>query len=375
MIGLFVGVATLLGMTWARFRPANPERARTHAATLAVTVAICAAITVAAACWQNLLRGAFGLPAIGIDWIAAVTISPVAVVAALVCIPRAVLGAATLAIALIAGFTAPAMSSASNEHRGVRTAAQTAPEPFPGIVFRDHLSDVPLDVRARMIVDRWVADGGLDRRAVVIAVPTGSGWVDGSAIEGFRTRFGDDVALLALPYANVPSWQAFIGDREAAGRSATALLRTVTHRLAQRPHGHRPELLLYGQSLGAVGADVARIWAEHEAADLPLTTLLTAPPDDSVTPRSATPRRVLANPSDPVVRWSFAGLWRPPHTPDDAVSVGRRTPRPPWFPIASFVTTSIDLLTALDGPTGTGHRYGTEQTGLTCGRPVASRPR
>ncbi|WP_413617138.1 alpha/beta-hydrolase family protein [Gordonia rubripertincta] len=119
--------------------------------------------------------------------------------------------------------------------------------------------------------------------------------------------------------------------------------------------------MLYGQSLGAIGADAARIWLEDNHPDLLAETVLTAPPAGTVAEVSATPRVVVANRSDPVVRWSLSSLWRPPSEPAEIVLGGRQVPQVPWLPVVSFLQTSVDLLAALDGPTGVGHRYGVEQ--------------
>ncbi|MGB6277216.1 MAG: alpha/beta-hydrolase family protein, partial [Rhodococcus sp. (in: high G+C Gram-positive bacteria)] len=78
------------------------------------------------------------------------------------------------------------------------------------------------------------------------------------------------------------------------------------------------------------------------------------PPAGAVDTDGAT---VLANSSDPVVRWSADLLWSPPNTSTTRPDA----PSPMWLPLVSFVQTSIDLAAALDVDPGHGHRYGTDQ--------------
>ena len=47
--------------------------------------------------------------------------------------------------------------------------------------------------------------------------------------------------------------------------------------------------------------------------------------------------------------------------PDGGVGWRNIVQDQPWFPVASFVQTSVDLLGALSFPAGHGHQYGTEQ--------------
>ncbi|KIQ08161.1 hypothetical protein RU01_20840 [Rhodococcus sp. MEB064] len=44
------------------------------------------------------------------------------------------------------------------------------------------------------------------------------------------------------------------------------------------------------------------------------------------------------------------------------LGVGRSDcPVPPWFPVLSFASATVDLILATDAPAGHGHRYGPEQ--------------
>lgn len=166
-----------------------------------------------------------------------------------------------------------------------------------------------------------------------------------------------------MQYSARPSWQTFVADRSSAGHTATALLREVLDRIGARPPARRPEVHVYGQSLGAVGAETARVWADRTRPGALTETALVGIPGDAVAehPGAGSPRVVIANDSDPIPRWSWSVLWRPPRHMADTRVVGRRTPQPLWLPLIGFLQTSVDLLGSLDGAPGVGHRYGPEQ--------------
>ncbi|MEV0293099.1 alpha/beta-hydrolase family protein [Nocardia sp. NPDC050710] len=208
-----------------------------------------------------------------------------------------------------------------------------------------------LNSRVALAIREMERSGGFERSNIVVAVPTGSGWIDGDAAIGFGERFGDDVALVGLQYSYAPSWVTFVFGRDDAVAAARALFTAVEARIATLDH--RPRLFVYGQSLGALGG--SSIFTDDADQDRRTCAVLWAgPPAGRVHRAGAT---VLANSSDPVVHWSPALLWRAP----DPTGVRVDAPVPRWLPVVSFVQTTADLLAALNAPPGHGHRYGTDQ--------------
>ncbi len=198
--------------------------------------------------------------------------------------------------------------------------------------------------RAAVAVGELEARGGLQRSAVVVAIPTGSGWIDESAAVGIERRFDGDVAIVGMQYSYAPSWATFLLGRAAASAAAHALLDAVSQRLQQL--SQPPRLYVYGQSLGALAA----------ATSVPPTACasLWAGPPAGTAVGSAT---VLANSSDPVVWWSPELLWRRP----DLTRAQVDAPVPRWLPGLTFLQTTVDLFGAQRAPTGHGHHYGANQ--------------
>lgn len=352
-----VAVITACALMATRRSSARPATI-VAAAAASLGFTCCAALL--SMSWQNGLRRDLIAPAVGPGWAAMSVGGALLAFVATVWLPRisALMLATTLA--LIAGGLPGAQAD---------RPADPTPDIPAGIFYgrNDEGSTRRGDtsaLRSAEIVARWVRAGGLERRAVVIAVPTGSGWVDAAAVSGYRRRFAGDVAVVAMQYSARPSWQTFAADRSAAGATATALLREVLDRIGVRPPSRRPEVYLYGQSLGAVGADAAREWADRwRTGALTETTLVGVPGDTVATLAGAGSRRVIvANDSDPIPRWSLSTLWRAPRRPADTRVVGHHPPQPLWLPVIGFLQTSVDLLGSLDGAPGVGHRYGPEQT-------------
>ncbi|MFI7666637.1 alpha/beta-hydrolase family protein [Nocardia sp. NPDC049526] len=208
-----------------------------------------------------------------------------------------------------------------------------------------------LDSRVALAIRELERSGGFERSNIVLAVPTGSGWIDANAVRGFYERFGGDVALVGMQYSYAPSWVTFVFGRDDAVAYARALFDAVARRIDMLDH--KPKLYVYGQSLGALGG--SSIFADDADQDRRTCAALWAgPPAGQVHRAGAT---VLANSSDPVVHWSPSLLWRAPELRGVRVDA----PVPQWLPVVSFLQTSADLLAALNAPPGHGHRYGTDQ--------------
>ncbi len=124
-------------------------------------------------------------------------------------------------------------------------------------VFGDHPGK-DADVAARETVDALVADGGFAKDVVMIALPTGSGWVDPDQVDAVEDWADGDVATVSVRYARTPSAVAYLMRPDLAAASATALLQEVLDRIEGLPEDRRPDVIVQGQSLG-VGAGTAAV--------------------------------------------------------------------------------------------------------------------
>lgn len=249
--------------------------------------------------------------------------------------------------------------------------------------------------RAALVVAELERTGAFDRAVVAVMTATGTGWINPLAADALEHLWDGDTALAASQYSYLPSWLSFLVDA-ARGREAGAeLFNAVHHRWATLPEEDRPLLLVFGESLGADGAEAAF----SGIADIRNRTdgaLLVGPPnfsehwstfttrrdpgtperlpiyDGGATVRFAAraehldrpdapwyePRVVyLQHASDPVVWWTPRLLLRRPdwlaEPRGEDVSDAMR-----WFPIVTFWQLSADLVAADLVPAGHGHNYG-----------------
>ncbi|WP_433605792.1 alpha/beta-hydrolase family protein [Prescottella agglutinans] len=387
LVATLWGAAALIG----RLRPNNRQGSTARLVAL-VAAGVAGAWAVACADrWQNSLRAAMALPSVGAAhwtqvglWAAAVCLVSAGIargLAAAACRlgPAGSTALAVTAAALTWFVAVPGATSAVAQH--FRTTSAVVD---PGLVASDGNSIVPwttlgaegrrfvagasdprsirtyvgldsapdVHARAALAVRDLDRAGGFTRGHVVVAVPTGSGWIDGEAARGIERRFGGDVAIVGQQYSYAPSWVTFLFGRSDAQESARALFAAVSAHVAALPQEERPMVHVYGQSLGAVGGSA--ILDDAVTGTATCSALWAGPPAGAVHLGGAT---VLANSSDPVVWWSPALLTSAP----DLTRARVDAPVPQWIPFVSFVQTTVDLVFSLDAPTGHGHRYGADQ--------------
>lgn len=94
------------------------------------------------------------------------------------------------------------------------------------------------------------------RRQIIVATPTGSGFIDPPSIQAAEFMGRGATATIAVQYANKPSIQS-TGEVPVGAESTKLLLEAVQARIAKMPEDQRPEVVLFGESLGA--------WAQQEA--------------------------------------------------------------------------------------------------------------
>ena len=252
--------------------------------------------------------------------------------------------------------------------------------------------------RAELAVRELDREGAFSRSVVAVVTTTGTGWVDDPIPDTLEAVYGGDTAVLATQYSYLPSWISFLVDRSRAEENGRRVVDAVRARIDAIPPGRpRPQLLVFGESLGSQGSEAAfgsladvraradgvlwvgppnsnRLWSSLVERRDPGTREVRPVYADGlvarfsggrdtagVTDRPATPwiaPRVLylQHPSDPVVWWSPDLLWSRPDW-----LVERRgsdvLPAMSWYPVVTFWQVSVDLATATSVPDGHGHVY------------------
>lgn len=107
------------------------------------------------------------------------------------------------------------------------------------------------EARARLALEELKRVGGFDRSVLIIVTPTGSGWVDASAMDGVEYLHNGDVASVAVQYSHVSSWLYLLSGIDYGLNTSRALFAEVYSYWATLPKDHRPKLVLFGLSLGS----------------------------------------------------------------------------------------------------------------------------
>ncbi|MFG6666599.1 alpha/beta hydrolase [Halomonas sp. HNIBRBA4712] len=250
--------------------------------------------------------------------------------------------------------------------------------------------------RAELALAELVRAGGFERSILVLATPTGRGWIDPGAQNTIEYLARGDIATVAAQYSYLPSHLSLIAEGEYGVESARALFIAIYRYWSNLADNERPALYLFGLSLGALNSD--RSFDFYDIIEDPFDGALWAgPPFRSDTWRSATAGRDPGSPawlptfrggsvirfmnqrdgyagyprdwgdfrivflqyaSDPIVFFDPAAFWREP--------AWMRSPRGPdvspalrWYPVVTMLQLLADLATG-GAPPGHGHELAAE---------------
>ena len=123
--------------------------------------------------------------------------------------------------------------------------------------------DTP-EARTQLALEELDRVGAWDRRYLVIYAVTGTGWVNPDGINSLEAVTDGDTTTVAVQYSAVPSWIGFVLDPETTQVQNRITVNAIVDDWRTRPADQRPELVLFGESLGSFGSQAA--WA---ASDTP----------------------------------------------------------------------------------------------------------
>lgn len=251
--------------------------------------------------------------------------------------------------------------------------------------------------RARLALEELKRTGGFDRANLVIATPTGTGWIDPAGAAPMEYLLEGDVATVSVQYSYLPSWLSLFVEPERGVETAREVFRAVYGHWVSLPEDSRPRLFLFGLSLGALNSDLSinvfdilgtpfdgALWAgapfpsrtwnaitDTRDAGTPVwlprfgegrvfrfTTQANAL-DDGHAPWGPVRVIYLQYPSDPIVFFEPDRIIRPPRITE--------APRAPdiadgltWVPVVSWIQMMVDMMIAAGTPPGFGHVYAAE---------------
>lgn len=127
-------------------------------------------------------------------------------------------------------------------------------------VYAGMRSAITKRTQARLAVEELIRVGGFDRSVLVVATPTGTGWLDPGAVDSIEYMHRGDTAIVSTQYSYLPSWITILVDPERSIESARYLFEEVYDHWKTLPHDSRPKLYLQGLSLGSLGSELSAAW-------------------------------------------------------------------------------------------------------------------
>ena len=284
--------------------------------------------------------------------------------------------------------------------RGGPTVAQLEAVNGPGArqpirVYAGLQSADTVQGRADLVLAELKRTKAFDRKVLVVATTTGMGFLDSRGTDPLEYLWNGDTAIAGVQYSYLPSWISVLADQEAVVDTSRTVFETVRQYWATLPEGERPELYLYGLSLGSMGVESVlgsvnivnepvdgalmvgppfvnpmhgRLEAERDAgspASLPVyeegRTVRFADEHTSLEPVTGAwgPTRVayLQHASDPVVFFSSDLAFDRPGWLDDGQRGPDVSPTMGWVPLVTMWQVLLDMPGAGNVPTGYGHMY------------------
>ncbi len=156
-------------------------------------------------------------------------------------------------------------------------------------------ADTPAE-RAELALNELIRIGAFERSVLLLATPTGRGWVDPSAQNTVEYLHRGDIATATIQYSYLPSHLALLFEGEYGAENARALFTTVYEYWSRLPEAQRPRLYLHGLSLGSLNSDLS--FDFYDIIDDPFHgALWSGPPFRNETWRAVTSERDAGSPA------------------------------------------------------------------------------
>ena len=109
--------------------------------------------------------------------------------------------------------------------------------------------------RAQLLLDDLIRMGAFNRQVLIVATTTGTGFLEPNAISALEYLYNGDVAVAGAQYSYLPSWISLLADQDEVKETAQIVFRTIHEYWSTLPEDERPEIYLYGLSLGSYGVE------------------------------------------------------------------------------------------------------------------------
>ncbi len=249
--------------------------------------------------------------------------------------------------------------------------------------------------RADLLLAELKRTGAFDRKVLVVATTTGTGFLDANGVDPLEFLWNGDTAIAGVQYSFLPSWISLLADQEAVKETSRVVFDTVHGYWQTLPEATRPKFYLYGLSLGSFGVESilgsvnvinapidgalmvgppfvnglhGQVTADRDPGSpawLPIygqgrTVRFTAEQDGfarTTGPWGPTRLVYLQHASDPIVFFNQSLAFTKPEWLLEGQRGPDVSPRMTWFPLVTMWQTLLDLPGAGNIPVGYGHLY------------------
>ena len=111
--------------------------------------------------------------------------------------------------------------------------------------------------RANLPLQELIRVRGFERSLLVVATPTGTGWLDPGAVDTVEYLHGGDTAIVSMQYSYLPSWITILVDPQRSRDDARVLFDEVYGYWKSLPKDARPKFYVHGLSLGSLGSEAS----------------------------------------------------------------------------------------------------------------------
>ncbi len=251
--------------------------------------------------------------------------------------------------------------------------------------------------RARLALDELKRQHGFDRAVLVVITPTGTGWIDPSAMDTVEYLHHGNVASVAMQYSYLNSPLSLLFQPEYGAEAARALFAEIYGYWTTLPKDKRPRLYLHGLSLGALNSEKSAELFET-IGDPIAGALWSGAPFESRFWRAITANRNPGSPawlpqfrdsrfvrfmnqngatvpsdapwgamrvvylqyaSDAITFFAYSDAYQAPAWLNDPRGPDV-SPELRWYPIVTMLQLALDMAVATNTPMGFGHVYAPE---------------
>lgn len=112
-----------------------------------------------------------------------------------------------------------------------------------------------IEGRADLVLEELKRAGAFEREVLIVVTTTGTGFMEPKAMNTLEYIYNGDSAIVGVQYSYLPSWISLLADQEVTKKTSRVVFGTIHDYWASLPESARPEIYLYGLSLGSFGAE------------------------------------------------------------------------------------------------------------------------